>query len=270
MASGIRLKYEDVKAFFESQGCELLENEYVNARTHLSYRCSCGNISKIVFDSFRKGNRCSKCGSEKIRKFFTLTQDEAEQAFAEHGCELMDTYVHSRTPMVFLCSCGKIKKISLNNFKKRHHCGECGLKQRSGENHYEWYADREALKLRYSFKDRCYKLISLVLKVTGRVKNKRSAELLGYDYKQLQEHIQNHPNWEKVKDGKWHIDHIFPIKAFLDHGISDLKLVNALDNLRPLEASENHHKNAKYDKQQFIEYLKTKGIILNETPSNGT
>jgi len=92
------------------------------------------------------------------------------------------------------------------------------------------------------------------------VKNKKTARLIGYDYKQLQEHITSHPNWEKVKDEDWHVDHIFPIKAFLDHGISDLKIINALDNLRPVAAQVNLCKNAKYDKVAFSEYLKLKGV----------
>jgi hypothetical protein len=100
----------------------------------------------------------------------------------------------------------------------------------------------------------------MVLNVTGRVKNKKSAKLLGYDYKQLQEHIENHPNWNLVKDGDWHIDHIFPIKSFLDYGISDLKVINDLDNLRPLAAKDNLFKNAKYDKDKFEIYLNSKGI----------
>jgi hypothetical protein len=35
-----------------------------------------------------------------------------------------------------------------------------------------------------------------------------------------------------------HVDHIFPIQAFLDHGILDLKTINALDNLRPMLGPE--------------------------------
>jgi hypothetical protein len=100
----------------------------------------------------------------------------------------------------------------------------------------------------------------MVLNVTGRVKNARSAVLLGYDYKQLQFRIESHPNWAQVKDLFWHIDHIFPIKAFLDYGISDLKLINDLGNLRPILAVDNHSKNARYSKEDFLLYLRLKGI----------
>lgn len=98
------------------------------------------------------------------------------------------------------------------------------------------------------------------LNVTGRVKNKRTAELLGYDYRQLQEHITSHPNYNKVKNGKWHIDHIFPIKAFADHNIFDLSLINCLENLRPITAKQNLKKNAKYCIVDFRDWLDEKGI----------
>ncbi len=32
----------------------------------MSYRCSCGDKSKITFHKFRMGRRCRKCGFEKI------------------------------------------------------------------------------------------------------------------------------------------------------------------------------------------------------------
>ncbi len=132
-----------------------------------------------------------------------------------------------------------------------------------------WYHDREAFKKLCNFKDRCHKLITMSLQATGRVKNKKTAELLGYDYKILQKHISSYPDWEKLKCEKWHIDHIYPIKAFVEHGISDLKLINSLDNLRPMERSENCRKSSKYSKEEFYEWLKTKGVIINVSPSSG-
>jgi hypothetical protein len=62
----------------------------------------------------------------------------------------------------------------------------------------------------------------------------------------------------KSQGWEWHIDHIFPIKAFIDHGITDLSIINDLDNLRPLSKKENLSKNAKYDKDKFMKWLSTK------------
>lgn len=268
MASGIKLSYEEVKRFFQDQGCELLESEYKNARTKMRYRCACGNEAEIVFCSFKVGNRCRNCGNKKNSDKQSFSQKEAAEKFKKLGCELIGTYVRSGVPVEFKCHCGRISKALPNNVWKRGRCGECGIEARSGSGHYMWYDDRDAFKLLRSFKDRCHKLIYMVYDVAGKVKNDNTAKLLGYDYRTLQSHIKSHPNWNEVKNKKWHIDHIFPIKAFLEHGISDLKIINALDNLRPLDAKQNLCKNAKYDKDEFYKWLQKKGIF-DVTSCNG-
>lgn len=71
----------------------------------------------------------------------------------------------------------------------------------------------------------------------------------GYTQDEFLSHIES-----KFKDGmswsnrsEWHIDHIKPVKAFLDEGITDIKAINALSNLQVLWASENLSKGAKYE-----------------------
>lgn len=49
----------------------------------------------------------------------------------------------------------------------------------------------------------------------------------------------------------WHLDHMFPIKAFADYKISDIKLINALDNLQPLSEADNLIKADKYSAEEF-------------------
>lgn len=47
--------------------------------------------------------------------------------------------------------------------------------------------------------------------------------------------------------GEWHVDHIKPVKAFLDEGVKDPAIINALDNLQPLWAQDNRRKSARYE-----------------------
>ena len=63
-----RLSYKYVYNYFKDNDCELLENEYVNAKIKMRYRCNCGDIGLIKFDDFHRGGRCRKCGIEKISK----------------------------------------------------------------------------------------------------------------------------------------------------------------------------------------------------------
>ena len=77
------------------------------------------------------------------------------------------------------------------------------------------------------------------LKKTCQKKRDRTHKMLGYTFKEMQNHIYNYTNWEELKKLMWHLDHIFSIKAFLDYGIKDVKLINCLDNLQPLSVEQN-------------------------------
>lgn len=55
---------EYIEQYFKDNRCELL-SIYKNKDSVLNYKCCCGNISKICFNSFKNGNRCKKCGIEK-------------------------------------------------------------------------------------------------------------------------------------------------------------------------------------------------------------
>jgi hypothetical protein len=253
---GPKKKYDiqSVKDIFKKNGCKLLESNYKNYYTHLNYFCSCGSKSKTTLNSFLQGTRCKKCGIEKMKKSkFDIFK--VKKLFKDSGCVLLDEYKKSSIPMRYICSCGKESKISWNNFSKGRRCKECGLSKRSKENHYCWNKDREKHKEDLKFRQRCYKLVRMSLDATGKNKSKKTQELLGYDHFELQKHIKSHPNYKKLKDKSFHIDHVFPIKAFIDHNIFDLSIINRLDNLRPLSATENCSKNAKYDKYKFLEWL---------------
>jgi 5-methylcytosine-specific restriction endonuclease McrA len=98
------------------------------------------------------------------------------------------------------------------------------------------------------------------LKITSQKKNSRAKDLLGYTVVELQNYIHNHPNWSNVKDKSWHLDHIFPLKAFSDYGIKDIRLINSLDNLQPLSRQENLIKSYRYNKKEFEEWLEKKKV----------
>ena len=53
--------FEYVEQYFADNKCELLEKEYINSQTKMEYRCECGNVSEISFNSFQRGSRCKRC-----------------------------------------------------------------------------------------------------------------------------------------------------------------------------------------------------------------
>ncbi len=119
---GKRLNLEEVEQIFEEAGCKLLSKEYLGVKYKLKYRCSCGNISEIIFDSFKRGHRCRLCGGNK-----KLTFESVDNCFKDNGCILLETkYINNKTKMRYICSCGEESEINFTNFKKGQRCSKCG------------------------------------------------------------------------------------------------------------------------------------------------
>lgn len=68
LSEGNKLLHKDVKQYFKDHGCKLLETNYSGYHTPMKYKCSCGNISKINFSNFKKGQRCKKCANPGYSK----------------------------------------------------------------------------------------------------------------------------------------------------------------------------------------------------------
>jgi hypothetical protein len=124
------------------------------------------------------------------------------------------------------------------------------------------------LKKRYGCRtDKDYKKISQVYdKLMSRLikaqysNNVSSESMLGYNKMDLYKHIKSFDNIPE----NFEVDHIFPIKAFKDHGFDLLEyasIVNSTDNLRPLCKKENNQKRDNYNLQDFFNYLKKYNII---------
>ena len=248
---------EEVREYFKEQGCELL-GEYKGAQIKMEYRCHCGNVSNICWNHFSRGKRCGLCVKRGQKKKRSL--EDIKKIFEDRGCKFLDdVYNGVEFNHNYQCKCGRVAKISFIGFyHQNQNCHACGLEKNKKSNHHMWNPDREQLALNKKFAKKCYKAIQSSLEDTNQVKVGRTKDLLGYSPKDLQEHIVNHPNWNSVKDGNWAVDHIFPIKAFVDHDIKDIGLINCLENLQPLSQKDNNKKSHIYDKQKFQEWLKTK------------
>jgi|GEM_PF-3397249 len=251
------LKHSAIKEYLVQEGCDLL-SEYVDGNTPLQYVCKCGHHGSTLWFYFKRGRRCGYCSNKRNKKY---SLDEVKEIFADNGCKLLSTtYINNITPVEYKCSCGCTSKITVNNFKKGMRCMQCGLDKMTGPNNPRWIADRALKNLNDTLRDRCLGMLHKTLKAIGKIKRKHTKDLLGYGHQELKEHLIKHPNWEKVKHEQWHIDHIFPISAFLKYKIYDIRLINSLDNLQPLTKSENSQKHAKYDKAEFEQWLKKKGV----------
>ncbi len=262
-----KLTFRYVKSEFKRHDCVLLSKEYKNARTHLDYRCSCGNTAKIIFDSFRRGHRCKLCGSKKNAQSQALKFEDVKKYIEDHECKLFeDKYISARTKMKMQCRCGNFFYRNFNGFKDRkmYTCFACSVKKRSGKNHYEWKEDREQLAKERKFRDRIHGMLNFLFKRLNLNKTKSNYDIFGYSSSDLRKYIKSHNNWEKLsKDENWEIDHIFPIKAFIDFGILEPHIINSLDNLQPMKVFDNRSKGDSYDKYEFQSWLRGKGVSID-------
>jgi len=258
---------KEIKKEVELTGCRFVLNERVGGRNIITCECKCGNLRKCSIHTFRLSPRCRKCYYKDLALDFELVKNY----FSENGCELLENeYKNARKRLKYRCSCGKESEICFYSFKNGNRCRDCGIKKtsewlsknRKKENHPRWIKDREAKRLNENFCETCRHMVKRTLKMFEQAKTSKTEEILGYRFFELKEHLQSHENWNKVKGKDWHIDHIFPLKAFVDYGILDIRLANCLDNLQPMLGHDNISKSAKYDRSSFDDWLRSKGVNL--------
>jgi hypothetical protein len=141
---------------------------------------------------------------------------------------------------------------------------KCGAKKRSGIHNNNWRQDRDQLVIEQKFSRKTRTILNNCLFKLKIKKTDTTHKILGYSSNDLYKYITNHANWDRVKDIQYNIDHIFPIKAFIDYQIFDIKLINCLDNLRPIAATENLKKNDRYCKKEFEKWLISKQIRVGK------
>jgi len=111
--------------------------------------------------------------------------------------------------------------------------------------HYKNY--RRTLQENFPEIVACRNLLRASLVRIGKKKEGRTSTVLGYSSTQLKIHIEakfkSGMSWKN--HGEWHIDHIKSIVKFIEEGISDPQVINALSNLQPLWAVENIKKGSK-------------------------
>lgn len=260
-----RLNFEDIKKYFEDNNCILLEKQYFKKSQPMNYICSCGNISTICYASFQNGGRCNYCKKEKISKANKLIKfEDVEKLFLKSNCKIIttkDEYKNSASLIKYQCSCGNISSNTYHTFKKgTGKCRKCCMI--SGSKHPNWNSNREEVELNKKIVKKSCKMLRSSLIATSKIKTYNMRKMLGYSIKELVERLQNHKNWNKIKDKNWQIDHIFPINAFIKNKILDLKIINSLDNLQPMIDVKNISKGKKYNYKKFKNWLSTKGISI--------
>ena len=86
----------------EQQGGNCLSTEYKNGRTHLVWECALGHQWKATPRNIQQGRWCRHCAGNQLK---TL-QDMQILASENGGRCLSDTYINSRTKLLWKCRSG--------------------------------------------------------------------------------------------------------------------------------------------------------------------
>lgn len=127
--SGIakKLTFEYVKNVFSERGFVLLDTEYTNSETPMSYLCLCGTESKMSYKNVKKGRSCAECGKKKLSTSKTKYDIEfIRKYFEKSGYTLVSTQ-YNADKLDYTCSCGKESSIAWRH--ALHHgigCRSCG------------------------------------------------------------------------------------------------------------------------------------------------
>jgi len=121
-----RYSYEYISKSFENEGYKLLSTEYVNNKQKLDVLCNKGHLTKIRYDVWLHGHRCSVCAVEHVANCKRLSYDEVKQRFEEQNHQLISKgYKNSRSKVDVICPNGHEWFVTYNNFQRGNMCPEC-------------------------------------------------------------------------------------------------------------------------------------------------
>jgi len=224
--------------------------------------CDCGSFVVVPGKHLRSGNTQS-CGClqrDKARESYRrLAKSRRIKMVGRRFGRLVvkrEAGRNSRGEYLYKCECDCENIIIVLGRSLR--CGatrSCGcfnrerasevMKGRVGENHPNWNPDREEVERVEKVRQMCRNLLRNTLKSTGKRKNTKTDKTNGFTKEEFWAHTEPllKPGWTIENYGKvWENDHIKPISAFVKEGVTDPKIINALENLRPLSVSDNRKK----------------------------
>ena len=112
--------FTHVKAIARARGGRCLSTKYVNATTHLRWRCAEGHEWEAVPSSISCGTWCPRCAGVVL-----TINDMHELARARGGCCLATEYINSRTPMRWRCAEGHEWETKPANISAGAWCSHC-------------------------------------------------------------------------------------------------------------------------------------------------
>ena len=128
---------EDARTAFAAVGNELLEEEYINDKTVMRYRCKCGRTQpeikpKNLFRIINGCYHCHICGYEKMKTSQKMDFSIIKNSFASINYKLITRqkdYVNSLQKLWFVCNNEHRHYITWKNFQRGNRCNICKITQ---------------------------------------------------------------------------------------------------------------------------------------------
>lgn len=191
-----KLNIEDVRTSFEKEGYSLLSKTYSNARTKLEYICDKGHVGNIVWDKFRKGQRCYECFGTPKHSF-----EYVQKEFLDRGYILLSKeYENAHQKLHYVCENGHTSSTNFNKLQQDYGCRECFLLRNRGENHPNYnpnlseedrVLNRDYLEY-FEWRKSVYKKNNYKCVICGSNKNINAHHIYNYaDYPSLRTSVDN-------------------------------------------------------------------------------
>lgn len=125
-----KLSYEEVKEQFSQYGFELIDTEYKNNQTKMTFKNKDGYIGCMSLGNLKSGKN-----TQYISKFNPYSIYNIKLYLINNNSDttlLSEEFVDSETPLLFKCGCGKIFRRSWLGLSGQKYltCNECSLSLR--------------------------------------------------------------------------------------------------------------------------------------------
>lgn len=123
---------EDVREFIKANSdgkCELLSKEYINNKTPLQIKCSCGNVFERKLANINpRFIQCKECTNKMRSEKYRSSIEEVIEKINSSGCEYISgDYANGRSLLTIRCRCGRVFKKSYSKFLTgQDRCPVCG------------------------------------------------------------------------------------------------------------------------------------------------
>lgn len=127
-----KLTIEYIRKCFEEEGYTLLEEEYINAKTHMQYICPKGHRHSTTWSNFKHGFRCPYCSHKNTANNQKANFEKIRQAFVSEGYILLskkEEYKNRHTKLWYRCPKGHLHSISWCGFQQGKRCPYCAGKK---------------------------------------------------------------------------------------------------------------------------------------------